>query len=88
MSGISQTRQNRLEMHMNGLVALVECPVLNLKSSWVHSLSRREIGSCYRQALKCSAHCLFRGQSWTVCRAGCGLAWFSGCCPWRISLKV
>lgn len=28
MSGISQTRQNQLETHMDGLVALVECPEL------------------------------------------------------------
>lgn len=38
MSGFySQTRQNQLEMHVNGLAALVECPVLNLKSSWFYS---------------------------------------------------
>lgn len=26
MSGICQTKQNQVEMHMDGLLALVECP--------------------------------------------------------------
>lgn len=41
MSGFcSQTRQNELEVHTSSLVALVECPVLNLKSSWFHSFHK------------------------------------------------